>query len=74
MDKSKKEIGQYKRWLNANVILFSSHPSPHPVVILPSSIRPSHLQHVLHFIYRGEVQVSTCTLCTILDIQRRSTG
>ena len=39
------------------MLIFSEHPCQHPVVILPPDVRPQHLQHVLNFVYRGEVQV-----------------
>ena len=40
-------------------MIFSEHPSQRPVVILPPEVRPQHLHHVLQFVYKGEVQVST---------------
>ena len=38
-------------------IVFAEHPCQHPVVVMPPEVRVEELQHVLHFIYKGEVQV-----------------
>ena len=39
-------------------IVFAEHPCQHPVVVMPPEVRVEDLQHVLQFIYKGEVQVS----------------
>lgn len=39
-------------------IVFAEHPCQHPVVVMPPEVRVEDLQHVLHFIYKGEVQVT----------------
>ena len=38
-------------------MVFSEHPCTHPVVVMPADVKLDDLQHVLHFVYRGEVQV-----------------
>ena len=38
-------------------IVFAEHPCQHPVVVMPPEVRVEELQHVLQFIYKGEVQV-----------------
>ena len=44
-------------------MVFSEHPCPHPVVVMPPDIKLEDLQHVLQFIYRGEVQVRDDKIC-----------
>ena len=38
-------------------MVFSEHPCQHPVVVMPPDVKLEDLQHVLQFVYRGEVQV-----------------
>ena len=38
-------------------MVFSEHPCQHPVVVMPPDVKLEDIQHVLHFVYRGEVQV-----------------
>ena len=38
-------------------MVFSEHPCQHPVVVMPPEVKLEDIQHVLHFVYRGEVQV-----------------
>jgi hypothetical protein len=38
-------------------IVFAEHPGAGTVVVMPPEVRVEDLQHVLHFIYKGEVQV-----------------
>ena len=39
-------------------MVFSEHPCQHAVVVMPPDVRLGDLQHVLQFVYKGEVQVS----------------
>lgn len=39
-------------------MVFSEHPCQHPVVVMPPDVKLEDIQHVLHFVYRGEVQVN----------------
>ena len=45
-------------------MVFSEHTCQHPVVVMPPDVKLEDIQHVLHFVYRGEVQVSVVTLQT----------
>jgi len=47
-------------------LVLSEHPNQHTVVILPPDVRPEHLNHVLQFVYRGEVQVPQEQLAGVL--------
>ena len=48
-------------------IVFAEHPCQHPVVVMPPEVRVDDLQHVLQFIYKGEVQVrSSLVICNHL--------
>merc|ERR1711936_645139 len=38
-------------------MVFSEHPCQHPVVVMPPDVKLEDIQHVLHFVYRGEVQI-----------------
>ena len=38
-------------------MVFSEHPCQHAVVVMPPDVRLGDLQHVLQFVYKGEVQV-----------------
>lgn len=38
-------------------MVFSEHPCQHPVVVMPPEVKIEDLQHVLQFVYKGEVQV-----------------
>ena len=44
-------------------IVFAEHPCQHPVVVMPPEVRVEELQHVLQFIYKGEVQVRPMSSC-----------
>ena len=48
-------------------IVFAEHPCQHPVVVMPPEVRVDDLQHVLQFIYKGEVQVrASLVICNHL--------
>ena len=43
-------------------MVFSEHPCQHPVVVMPPEVKIDDLQHVLQFVYKGEVQVRSAFL------------
>jgi len=49
-------------------IVFAEHPCQHPVVVMPPEVRVEELQHVLQFIYKGEVQVPQEQLEPVLRV------
>jgi len=49
-------------------LVFAEHPCQHPVVVLPPEVRVEELQHVLQFIYKGEVQVPQEQLEPVLRV------
>ena len=48
-------------------MVFSEHPCQHPVVVMPPDVKLEDIQHVLHFVYRGEVQVRRQQVILYLD-------
>ena len=48
-------------------MVFSEHPCQHPVVVMPPDVKLEDIQHVLHFVYRGEVQVRRQQFVVYLD-------
>ena len=50
-------------------MVFSEHPCQHPVVVMPPDVKLEDLQHVLQFVYRGEVQVSEDLVIPLCDFK-----
>ena len=42
-------------------MVFSEHPATQPVVVMPPDVKLEEMQHVLQFVYKGEVQVNTAS-------------
>ena len=43
-------------------MVFSEHPATQPVVVMPPDVKLEEMQHVLQFVYKGEVQVITASV------------
>ena len=43
-------------------MVFSEHPATQPVVVMPPDVKLEEMQHVLQFVYKGEVQVFTASV------------
>jgi len=53
-------------------MVFGEHPTSQPVVVvMPSEVKIEDLQHVLHFIYKGEVQVPQDQVQPVLRCARQ---
>lgn len=53
-------------------MVFGEHPTSQPVVVvMPAEVKIEDLQHVLHFIYRGEVQVPQDQVQPVLRCARQ---